>query len=231
MNHFFCFGSDETWDHARDRAVHDAHAAGFDRVHGFTARDLADWPHHAWAQTDAGRRGWGYWGWKPWLTLRVMAECLEGDTVTYSDCGSFIRPAGWSGVWLLASEAGGALYFHQHPEPRYVKADLLAHHGLGHPLPASVTHRGQIWAGCWTLPVCKGSRELLREWADHWQVGSYGLVDDSPSVLPNHPEFVEHRHDQAALSLLIKARGPTRGWLHEESLYTPTSHVYPARTR
>ena len=30
------------------------------------------------------------------------------------------------------------------------------------------------------------------------------LVDDSPSVLANAPNFVEHRHDQSVFSLLTK---------------------------
>ena len=227
-NHLLCFGSDESWWHALDRTHRNALAAGFDTVSPFDVSHLRDWPHLPWARTEAGRRGFGYWGWKPWLALRVMAEAEEGDTVTYSDVGSFIRPAGWASIWLLALETGGVFYFHQHPEVRYCKADLWAKHRRL-PVSAAGERRGQIWAGCWTLPVNDASRRLLQEWAAHWD--DHHLVDDSPSVEPNHPEFVEHRHDQSVLSLLVKARGPTNGWLREESLYTETSHVYPARTR
>ena len=30
------------------------------------------------------------------------------------------------------------------------------------------------------------------------------LIDNSPSIAKNHIEFIEHRHDQSALSLLCK---------------------------
>jgi hypothetical protein len=33
------------------------------------------------------------------------------------------------------------------------------------------------------------------------------LIDDSPSVFPNHPEFREHRHDQAILTTLAYREG------------------------
>lgn len=38
---------------------------------------------------------------------------------------------------------------------------------------------------------------------DEWRY----LIDDSPSVLPNHPEFQEHRHDQAILTTLAYREG------------------------
>ena len=34
-----------------------------------------------------------------------------------------------------------------------------------------------------------------------------GLVDDSPSRIPNHPSFCENRHDQSCFSLIRKTRG------------------------
>lgn len=35
----------------------------------------------------------------------------------------------------------------------------------------------------------------------------YFLINDSPSLLPNHPEFREHRHDQAILTTLVYREG------------------------
>jgi hypothetical protein len=40
-----------------------------------------------------------------------------------------------------------------------------------------------------------------------------GFIDDSPSMLPNHPEFQEHRHDQAILTCLqIKYQIKAHWW-------------------
>lgn len=44
---------------------------------------------------------------------------------------------------------------------------------------------------------------FMREWLSvFWN--HFNLVDDSPSVTPNYPEFIENRHDQTILSMLIK---------------------------
>jgi hypothetical protein len=38
------------------------------------------------------------------------------------------------------------------------------------------------------------------------------LIDDSPSVIPNHPEFQEHRWDQAILTTLAYHEGIKLHW-------------------
>ncbi len=53
--------------------------------------------------------------------------------------------------------------------------------------------------------ICKESRDLVAEW---YRIGScYHNIDDSPSVAPNIPAFIEHRHDQSIFSLLTKKHG------------------------
>lgn len=225
-NRFFCFGSDDSWRNARERARDGALAAGFDYVHCFTADNIAEWRHAEWAKTT---RGWGFWGWKPWLALRVLATASDGDTITYADSGSFIRPKKWNVYWDRANRTDGVFFFHQHPEHRYCKADLWAKHRS---LPVTPTgdRFGQIWAGAWILPVKPSTKSLLTDWAAHWD--DLHMVDDSPSLEPNHPDFIEHRHDQAVLSLLVKARCSPDGFLSEDvECYREDSPVYAARHR
>lgn len=67
------------------------------------------------------------------------------------------------------------------------------------------------------------SRKFVAEWlkwclhrtrfsegvcTDEWRY----LIDDSPSKLPNHPEFREHRHDQAILTTLAYREGIKLHW-------------------
>jgi hypothetical protein len=44
------------------------------------------------------------------------------------------------------------------------------------------------------------AREFVDEWLTWCTVS--GMIDDSPSKCLNHPEFREHRHDQAVLTTL-----------------------------
>ena len=50
--------------------------------------------------------------------------------------------------------------------------------------------------------VCDKTRTLVNRWYE--LCCNYHLIDDSPSIAPNLPEFIEHRHDQAIFSLLTK---------------------------
>lgn len=49
--------------------------------------------------------------------------------------------------------------------------------------------------------------ELLRSWASIAVEDAYHFSGESVSHLSNHPDFIEHRHDQGIASLLRKIRG------------------------
>jgi hypothetical protein len=53
--------------------------------------------------------------------------------------------------------------------------------------------------------VCDKTREFVQQWYE--LACNYHFIDDSPSVLPNFPDFQEHRHDQSIFSLLTKKKG------------------------
>lgn len=56
------------------------------------------------------------------------------------------------------------------------------------------------------------TRKFVKEWL-HWCLFEGGrLIDDSPSLLPNHPEFREHRHDQAILTTMAYREGVRLHW-------------------
>jgi hypothetical protein len=51
------------------------------------------------------------------------------------------------------------------------------------------------------------SRQFVAEWLKWCLFEGGRLIDDSPSRAPNHPEFREHRHDQAILTTLAYREG------------------------
>jgi hypothetical protein len=54
---------------------------------------------------------------------------------------------------------------------------------------------------------------FVAEWLDWCLFEGGRLIDDSPSRAPNHPEFREHRHDQAILTTLAYREGiPLHYW-------------------
>lgn len=65
----------------------------------------------------------------------------------------------------------------------------------------------QVQASVIFFRVSDYTRKFVREWLDWCLFEGGRLIDDSPSRLPNHPEFREHRHDQAILTTLAYREG------------------------
>jgi len=62
----------------------------------------------------------------------------------------------------------------------------------------------QVQAGTLLIYVCDETRNLIDEWYSICCEKDYHYIDDSPSIMPNHNSFREHRHDQSIFSLLLK---------------------------
>lgn len=65
----------------------------------------------------------------------------------------------------------------------------------------------QVQASVTFFRVSDYSRAFVAEWLKWCLFEGGRLIDDSPSRLPNHPEFREHRHDQAILTTLAYREG------------------------
>lgn len=65
----------------------------------------------------------------------------------------------------------------------------------------------QVQASVIFFRVSDYTRAFVKEWLDWCLFEGGRLIDDSPSRLPNHPEFQEHRHDQAILTTMAYREG------------------------
>lgn len=158
-------------------------------------------------------RGAGYWAWKPLIIKREMEWLPEGSTLIYSDAGVefinnvthiiermdqdvFLFGNNWEhahwckrdvveAVWPCGKESNC-------PRPHYETWDKF-----GKQCQASVIF----------FRVSDYSRKFVKEWLDWCLFEGGRLIDDSPSRTPNHPEFQEHRHDQAILTTLAYREG------------------------
>lgn len=152
-------------------------------------------------------RGAGLWLWKPYFIDRELKKMKDGDYLVYCDAGveivnniNHIIDRMQSDIWLF-----GNMWEHQH----WCKGDVLYKAGgigvfnLGH-------NEKQVQASVIVIKNTPGARHLIAEWLKYCQVP--GFIDDSPSKTPNHPEFREHRHDQAILTCLAYSYGVTLHW-------------------
>lgn len=155
-------------------------------------------------------RGFGYWIWKPVIIADVLSRCAEGDLVTYLDAGFTLnvggRPRMKEYFDICRAHPDRMLSFQNiHTEAMWTKADVAARLGVLHRPEIMAT--SQLIGGFVVMENTKSNSSLIREWAALTVEDNYRLADDSPSVIPNHPLFREHRHDQSIFSLLRKLRG------------------------
>lgn len=201
----------------------------------------ADW----WTQ-----RGIGYWLWKPYIIDQVMSKVPDGDFLVYADAGvEFINNIRYiidrmdQDVWLFGNN-----WEHAHWCKRDViesvwpnRLETQGGEAGGH--FNLWRHFGkQAQASVIVTRVSEWSRNFVRVWGTYCgmklidtnhpdlavcdcdacvEAHAHALIDDSPSRRPNHPEFREHRHDQAILTTLAYREGIK---LH----YWPTTYNFGA---
>lgn len=155
-------------------------------------------------------RGYGYWLWKPQVVLEAFADTKHGDLIVYSDVGfSFNAQAHerWLEYTTMTLDSNEQLlsFDNTHTEYKWCKADLMNHLGLT--FKSTEMCQSQLAAGLFFIVNNNRNQEIVREWLALSFFNDYHLLDDSPSEIPNHGKFKEHRHDASIFSLLRKLAG------------------------
>jgi hypothetical protein len=169
------------------------------------------------------QRGFGYWIWKPLVIELALEASSPGDIVVYLDAGFTLNAGGRNRfleyIDITLDSPDKMLSFQNiHTEYRWTKADLAQR--LGVLQRPSIMATSQLSSGFILLGKTSSNASLIREWRQISVENNYHYSDDTNSIAPNHPEFVEHRHDQSISSLLRKIRG-TEVSHYEVQSYAP----------
>jgi len=138
-------------------------------------------------------RGCGYWLWKPKIILDTLLMHDENDIIVYADAGvewienpNYIIDRMTQDIFIF-----GNMYQHSH----WCKRDVFKKMNCDF----SHFHESkQAQASVIFFKNTEFSRKFVKEWLMWCQMPN--MIDDSPSVSENLPEFREHRHDQAILT-------------------------------
>ncbi len=177
------------------------------------------------------KRGYGLWSWKPYLILRRLEAIADGDLLMYVDVGCSLNHEGRPRLseYLERARIGrGWLGFSLpgHTQGQWTKRAMLSSHERDNlearrqPHLASCIH---------FIRACEATRRLASQWYD--ACGSEVAMNDEVSA-DEHPEFIVHRHDQSAFSLLA-ADGPVES-IVDESWFEPNWNAnlrYPVHAR
>jgi hypothetical protein len=197
--------ADAVFRQSQRRQCASAIVHGIANIRAFGPRDLAGDPfYEAHRDIFSRRRGAGYWLWKPLLIRRVLAEMPDGDTLLYLDASveviDSVKP-----LEVLVANNGGVVPFRLPGRKigNWTKRDCLILLGCDSP---DYYEQEQVCATYLALGKCPAAVELVDEWLAAG--GDARAITDDPNVLGEDdlPLFVEHRHDQSILSLLVRKR-------------------------
>jgi len=175
------------------------------------------------------KKGAGYWLWKPWIILKTLQIIKENAIVIYADSG-FVFHSPLQPLIDLAI---------QHPiilvdyDPslhgnlgQITKRETLVKMGCDTPVSRQGKH---LWAAFSVFRNTSESREFVKKWLEYCSDES--ILTDTPSTLPEYPEFRGHAHDESVLSTLynLEPNGKHLITVPEFYKYADWHHRHPGR--
>jgi hypothetical protein len=158
-------------------------------------------------------RGSGYWLWKPYLIRRELEGLGHGDFLVYYDVGRPVLPHTITRCllpllnWCERSNGGilPGVYVPEHgPNTRWIKRECFVAMGCD---DARFRQHPQIQGTYSVWQKSADAESFVDEWLQ-WCARPEVLTDAVVHPeLPNFPDFVDHRHDQAVSTLLAIKRG------------------------
>lgn len=205
--------TDQNMSRAAQLCVESSRSHGATTHSRFTPSNMGTWQEvlehpEIFRQPENPQRAWGWWAWKPLIIRQELSWLPDGATLIYSDAGvEFINNVSHI---IDRMDQDIFLFGNNWEHAHWCKADVVQW-----VWPDYSEYKEPFWerfgkqaqASVIFFRVSKRSRDFVAEWL-HWCLFEGGrLVDDSPSRSPNHPEFREHRHDQAILTTLAYREG------------------------
>ena len=231
--HFLSFGNGFRFLGSRRRLAADAsRMEAFDDIVVADGRWLGE---DFWRQrghlVDRYKRGYGLWSWKPYLIMKRLEAVADGDLLMYADVGCSLNHEGRARLleYFERARSGPGWFGFSlpcNPEGRWTKRAMLRAYGQDVP---EARLRTQLASGIHFLRACEATRAFAARWYE--ACGRDAETNDELSA-DEHPEFIAHRHDQSAFSLLA-VNGPVES-IPEETWFEPDRDAnlrYPVHAR
>ena len=206
--HFITFATQNYLQYAKEICESALNKGAFDTVKIYEYKDIdpifLNKNRHILEQS----RGAGYWLWKPYIIKKHLLDIDEGDILCYCDSSYLFlnNIQNVSDLWLQTKNIAVP---HNKPndtswfEKNYTKFDTLLLMNVPQNLHDSYRDSYQAWAGFFLTRKCFISTIFVGEWLTYSQDNR--IITDSKSILgKEYTDFIDNRHDQSVLSILLK---------------------------
>lgn len=173
----------------------------FSNVHCYSDDDL---PIEIINYSEIYKRGYGYWQWKPYIILKQLHKLRDGELLLYIDGRSHVTKKNANQYWLKEIETSefDMVLNSGFIEKNYTSYNILKHFGVEN--DEEIRESKQYFASLILMRKSEETVLLIEKWYEELIINLRLFRDDDNNDLMNFPGFVENRHDQSALSVLLK---------------------------
>jgi hypothetical protein len=146
-------------------------------------------------------RGAGYWLWKPYIILKELNSLNEDDYLIYSDAAiEFVNKIDSLLPYVDSNNGFGIFCTHGYKNIEYTKRDCFV---LMNADSEKFWYGQKAAAGFMIFKKNTKTVNFVNSWLN-FSKNKYILTDiDNFYSSKNYNEFIDHRHDQSVLSLLV----------------------------
>jgi len=159
-------------------------------------------------------RGFGFWIWKPKIIIDTLKKIPENSYLLYIDIGCHVQKENINilDVFVDRMEKENKSFlvlqgdspWLNNPiliEKYWTKGDVFNYFNVRN--IKEITDTNQIQGTLILIKNNNYSRNIIANWLNICET-NINLIDDSKSISDNFEEFIENRHDQSILSILLK---------------------------
>lgn len=209
--HFITFATDNYLENAREICESALNKGLFDTTKIYTYKDIDEVFLYKNRNILSNKRGAGFWLWKPYIIQKHLLTIDDDDILCYCDSSYLFLDdiRNLSNDWLKNKNISVP---HNKPneqswyERNYTKFDTLVIMGIPRQLHETYRSSYQAWAGFVLLRKCLNSIRFIGEWLTYSQDNRI-ITDDKSIFGQEDTSFIDNRHDQSVLSILIKKWG------------------------
>ena len=150
------------------------------------------------------KRGGGYWLWKPYIILKILNELNDNDILFYIDSKYFFVK-NFEKLYIDKLLETDIVVWKNKPNEEitylknYCKMDVIKKYDMEDII---FDKSGECcWAGAIVIKKTQKSIKIIKKWLE--MCCNEDDITDMKSTIPNSNLFIDHRHDQSLLSIVL----------------------------
>lgn len=149
-------------------------------------------------------RGGGYWLWKPYIINETLKKINNDDILFYMDSNYYFIED-FTNLYSEYMKNNDLLVWKNKPNEavfymkNYCKIDVINKYNMFDKVFNE--NAEDCWAGSLVIKKNVNTTRYIQEWLDMCCI--YENISDSPNNSDNSSLFIDHRHDQSLLSIIL----------------------------